>query len=155
MGFLKKGKKTAVSVQTQGDLAPVLPVAAGERGLYRALREQVPIIDAAIFKLVRLVGGFQALCPDRRAEAALARFLQTVPVNGMNQGVDSFISTYFEQLLTYGNAVGEIVVADGAVRAARGTPRRSRISRSGSSRRSNRACSWCAARARSRAGTRS
>ncbi len=117
MGFLKKGKKTAVSVQTQGDLAPVLPVAAGERGLYRALREQVPIIDAAIFKLVRLVGGFQALCPDRRAEAALARFLQTVPVNGMNQGVDSFISTYFEQLLTYGNAVGEIVVADGAVRA--------------------------------------
>ena len=117
MGFLKKGKKTAVSVQTQGDWAPVLPVAAGERGLYRALREQVPIIDAAIFKLVRLVGGFRALCPDRRAEAALARFLQTVPVNGMNRGADSFISTYFEQLLTYGNAVGEIVVADGEIRA--------------------------------------
>ena len=77
MGFLKKGKKTAVSVQTQGDLAPVLPVAAGERGLYRALREQVPIIDAAIFKLVRLVGGFQALCPDRRSRAFCRRCRST------------------------------------------------------------------------------
>lgn len=117
MGFLKKGKRAAVSVQTQGDYAPVLPTAAGERGLYRALREQVPIIDAAIFKLVRLVGGFQALCPEKKTEAALARFLQTVPVNGTNCGVDSFIASYFEQLLTYGNAVGEIVVADGEIRA--------------------------------------
>lgn len=104
-------------MQTQGDYAPVLPTAAGERGLYRALREQVPIIDAAIFKLVRLVGGFQALCPEKKTEAALARFLQTVPVNGTNCGVDSFIASYFEQLLTYGNAVGEIVVADGEIRA--------------------------------------
>ena len=104
-------------MQTQGDYAPVLPTAAGERGLYRALREQVPIIDAAIFKLVRLVGGFQALCPEKKTEAALARFLQAVPVNGTNCGVDSFIASYFEQLLTYGNAVGEIVVADGEIRA--------------------------------------
>ena len=115
MGFIKKAKKTAVSVQTQGDCAPMLPLAAGERGLYRALREQVPIIDAAIFKLVRLVGGFQAICPDKRVQSALDRFLQSVPVNGMNCGVDSFLSTYFEQLLTFGNAVGEIVVANGEI----------------------------------------
>ena len=51
MGFLKKEKRTAVSVQTQGGYPPVLPVTAGERALYRALREQVPIIDAAIYKL--------------------------------------------------------------------------------------------------------
>lgn len=44
MGFLKKEKRTAVSVQTQGGYPPVLPVTAGERALYRALREQVPII---------------------------------------------------------------------------------------------------------------
>ena len=81
MGFLKKGKKTAVSVQTQGDLAPVLPVAAGERGLYRALREQVPIIDAAIFKLVRLVGGFRRSArtgaPRRRSRAFCRRCRST------------------------------------------------------------------------------
>ena len=100
MGFLKKGKKTAISVQTQGDLAPVLPVAAGERGLYRALREQVPIIDAAIYKLVRLVGGFEVYCPEKRVENALRGFLKTVPVNGCNMGIDNFLSVYFEQLLT-------------------------------------------------------
>ena len=44
MGFLKKEKRTAVSVQTQGGYPPVLPVTAGERALYRALREQVPEI---------------------------------------------------------------------------------------------------------------
>ena len=44
MGFLKKENRTAVSVQTQGGYPPVLPVTAGERALYRALREQVPIV---------------------------------------------------------------------------------------------------------------
>ena len=104
-------------MQTEGALPPLLPGTAGERGLYRALREQVPIIDAAIYKLVRLVGGFQVICPDQRAEAALREFLRTVPVNGMSGGVESFLSTYFEQLLTYGNAVGEIVAGNGQVMA--------------------------------------
>ena len=117
MGFLKKERKTAAAVQTKGFIQPVLPLAAGERGLYRSLREQVPLIDAAIYKLVRLVGGFQVACPDKNAEEALADFLRRVPVNGVNQGVESFIAAYFEQLLTYGNAVGEIVAADGEIMA--------------------------------------
>ena len=117
MGFLKKERKTAAAVQTQGVWQPVLPMTAGERGLYRALREQVPIIDAAIYKLVRLVGGFRVVCSDGRAQRALADFLRTVPVNGVNRGVESFMAAYFEQLLTYGNAVGEIVAADGEILA--------------------------------------
>ena len=117
MGFLKKEKRTAVSVQTQGGSPPVLPVTAGERALYRALREQVPIIDAAIYKLVRLIGGFEVYCPEKHTENALRGFLKTVPVNGCNMGIDNFLSVYFEQLLTYGNAVGEIVLANGEIRA--------------------------------------
>ena len=117
MGFLKKEKRTAVSVQTQGGYPPVLPVTAGERALYRALREQVPIIDAAIYKLVRLIGGFEVYCPEKHTENALRGFLKTVPVNGCNMGIDSFLSVYFEQLLTYGNAIGEIVLANGEIRA--------------------------------------
>ena len=117
MGFLKKEKRTAVSVQTQGGYPPVLPVTAGERALYRALREQVPIIDAAIYKLVRLIGGFEVYCPEKHTENALRGFLKTVPVNGCNMGIDNFLSVYFEQLLTYGNAVGEIVLANGEIRA--------------------------------------
>ena len=114
MGFLKKEKKTAAAVQTGGMQSAVLP-AAGERCLYRALREHVPIIDAALCKLVRLIGGFRVECPEAAAEKALRDFLETVPVNGMNCGVENFISTYFEQLLTYGDAVGEIVAADGGI----------------------------------------
>ena len=117
MGFLKKEKRTAVSVQTQGGYPPVLPVTAGERALYRALREQVPIIDAAIYKLVRLIGGFEVYCPEKHTENALRGFLKTVPVNGCNMGIDNFLSVYFEQLLTYGNAIGEIVLANGEIRA--------------------------------------
>lgn len=117
MGFLKKAKKTAAAVQTQGAVTQLLPTAAGERGLYRALREQVPIIDAAIYKLVRLVGGFEVHCAEQGAEAALKEFLKSVPVNGCNLGIDSFLSVYFEQLLTYGNAVGEIVTSGGRVKA--------------------------------------
>ena len=117
MGFLKREKRTAVSVQTQGGYPPVLPVTAGERALYRALREQVPIIDAAIYKLVRLIGGFEVYCPEKHTESALRGFLKTVPVNGCNMGIDNFLSVYFEQLLTYGNAIGEIVLANGEIRA--------------------------------------
>ena len=95
----------------------MLPVTAGERALYRALREQVPIIDAAIYKLVRLIGGFEVYCPEKHTENALRGFLKTVPVNGCNMGIDNFLSVYFEQLLTYGNAIGEIVLANGEIRA--------------------------------------
>ena len=82
-----------------------------------ALREQVPIIDAAIYKLVRLIGGFEVYCPEKHTENALRGFLKTVPVNGCNMGIDNFLSVYFEQLLTYGNAIGEIVLANGEIRA--------------------------------------
>ena len=41
-----------------------LPAGPNERALYRALRESVPIIDAAIYKLRRLIGEFSVACPD-------------------------------------------------------------------------------------------
>lgn len=104
-------------MQTGGILQPVLPRGAGERGLYRALRENVPLIDAAITKLQRLVGGFSVACPTREAQRGLMDFLRHVQVGGMNSGVESFLAAYFEQLLTYGSAVGEIVVAGGEIRA--------------------------------------
>ncbi len=75
------------------------------------------MIDAAIFKIVRLTGGFTVECRDAKAQAALDLFLQNVPVGGNQQGIDAFIATYFEQLLTCGTAVGEIVT-DGQGRIA-------------------------------------
>ncbi|MEG1179145.1 MAG: serine/threonine protein phosphatase, partial [Oscillospiraceae bacterium] len=85
--------------------------------LYSALREAVPIIDAAVFKIVRLVGGFEVKCESKASQRAIDEFFKTVSVNGTTVGVDAFISSYFEQLLTFGTAVGEIVTSQGRVSA--------------------------------------
>ncbi len=103
--------KPAVSVQTRREEKYRLPVYSGERELYKALRETVPIIDASIYKLRRLLGGFTVSCDDENAEKELAGFLENVKVNASSNGIDAFIGVYFEELLTYGNAVGEIVMS--------------------------------------------
>ena len=82
---------------------------AAERQLYTALRGAVPIIDSAIHKLLRIIGNFTVECEDKQAEKELHFFLNHVKVNTYQQGIYSFISCYFDQLLTYGTAVAEIV----------------------------------------------
>lgn len=86
------------------------PVNSGDINLYSALREAVPIIDAAIMKIVRLLGSFEVRCDNEKTQKELNRFLSTVKVGASKRGIDSFISTFFEQMLTYGTGVGEIVV---------------------------------------------
>lgn len=83
--------------------------AASDLRLYDTLRESVPIIDASIAKIIRLVGGFEIHCSDPSASAALDRFVRRVPVGGGSVGLESFLQTYLSDLLTYGGAVGEIV----------------------------------------------
>ena len=121
LGFRKKEQAAAVSVQTRPEesfrLGRAAPPGPGERALYRALREKVPIIDASINKLRRLLGSFVVECPDEAAQRGLRRFLEDVPVGAAGQGIDSFLGVYFEELLTYGNAVGEMVVSGGQVAA--------------------------------------
>ena len=100
-------------LQQSALLCAASPTRSGSLELYRLLRKRVPIIDAAIMKTVRLLGTFDVRCDDERAQTALRRFLKTVPVGSLRCGIDAFLSTYFEQLLTYGTAVGEMVVTDG------------------------------------------
>ena len=98
------------------------PLSRAELRLYETLREAVPIIDAAICKTVRLVGGFQIQCPNPQAQQQLGGFLTHVPVNACGQGVECFLNSYLEQLLTYGTAVGEMVVGNGAFQALYNAP---------------------------------
>ena len=112
----KAAAKTAVAVaQTNmqssrfGILDGYVPLSTPQSKLYYALREAVPVIDAAVFKIVRLASGFKVACADQKAQAALDEFLQSVPVGGNQRGLDAFVSSYFEQLLTCGTALGEIV----------------------------------------------
>ncbi len=105
--------QTAAREQPLPELARIIPLCAGERRLYAALREAVPVIDAALDKIVRLTGGFLVTCPEKDAQEELMRFLETVPVGGGQTGAQSFLDGYLSQLLTYGNAVGEMVVRGG------------------------------------------
>lgn len=91
--------------------------------LYRELREKVPVIDAAIMKLVRLLGEFKIVCADEQAQKAMDEFVSGVPVGGVSTGLYTFICTYFDQLLTCGKAVGEIAVyEDGGIAALYNAP---------------------------------
>lgn len=117
--FGKRKKESVPVVQTASSVGghhPFVsirnyrPLSSSEKELYRSLRESVPIIDAAIYKIVRLVGGFSIKCRDRSAQQAMNGFLRDIQVNGISVGMESFIAQYLEQLLTYGTAVGEMVL---------------------------------------------
>lgn len=119
----KKPALTAKAVQTARrdmpftDLKNYVPLAAGQRRLYDTLREAVPLIDAAINKILRLIGEFTIKTPDKAAQDSINYFFQNVRVNAAQSGIQSFIDSYLSQLLTYGNAVGEMVVKDGTIAA--------------------------------------
>lgn len=96
-----------------GALKGFVPLGGGEERIYRELREAVPVMDAAVGKLVRLSGGFGVKCRNALAQKKLENFLQTVPCGHGQVGIDSFLTGYMDSLLTYGRAVGEMIVAGG------------------------------------------
>ncbi|MBR5792546.1 MAG: serine/threonine protein phosphatase, partial [Ruminiclostridium sp.] len=86
-----------------------IPLHQPEFSLYRSIREAIPVVDAAILKLVRLTGGVSVSCQDKGAEGALNEFLRTVPAGWNQRGIQAFLDCYLDCLLTCGRAVGEIV----------------------------------------------
>lgn len=111
-----KKKEPAAQVQLRpaqghpfGMLEGYVPLKNGEIGLYRAIREAVPIVDAAIGKLIRLCGGVRVVCGDTRAQEELERFLRTVPTGRGQRGVQSFLDQYLDAMLVCGRAIGEVV----------------------------------------------
>lgn len=111
------GQLRAGQTHPFGALKGFVPLGGGEERIYRELREAVPVMDAAVGKLVRLSGGFQVKCRNAQAQRRLEQFLQTVPCGRGQIGADSFLSGYVDSLLTYGRAVGEMVVSGGKLQA--------------------------------------
>ena len=116
----KRGEVPTAVVQLRGGkthpfgmLREYVPLRNGEVQLYRSVREAVPVVDAAIYKLVRMTGGVTVACGDRTAEKALREFLRTVPIGRGQFGINAFLECYLDSLLTCGRAVGEIVPAVG------------------------------------------
>ena len=102
-----------------GALDRYIPLKGGEEQLYRAIREGVPIIDAAIWKLVRLCGGMVVRCADPGAQQGLEEFLHTVNTGWGQRGIESFLDRYLDDLFTCGRGLGEMVLtADGGDIAA-------------------------------------
>ena len=123
MKWKRKEKPMAAVCQLRsGDVHPFgmlrgfTPLGTGEEQVYRQLREAVPVLDAAVGKLVRLTGGFSVKCVNLAAERKLKEFLQYVPCGRGQYGVENFLAGYLDSLLTYGRAVGEMVVAGGKLR---------------------------------------
>ena len=119
----ENGGVAAICQLRNGDVHPFgamrsfTPLGGGEERVYREMREAIPVLDAAVAKMVRLCGGFQVKCRDHEAQQKLNRFLLTVPCGRGQLGIDSFLAGYLDSLLTYGRAVGEMVVAGGKLRA--------------------------------------
>lgn len=117
--FRKKERIAAVknapellSAQRASDGSFSLPPAMEpfEKELYDRLRFAVPVIDAALMKIVRLTGGFRVICSDERLQEELDIFLENVPVGLTGVSLSTFIDNYLDSLLTYGCAVGELVL---------------------------------------------
>ncbi|MDD6728271.1 MAG: serine/threonine protein phosphatase [Eubacteriales bacterium] len=121
MGLFEKRKKkapstSAAAVQTAVNsshpyrsLASYQPLSA-ETAVYAKLREAVPILDAALNKIVRLTDGFSFETGNDSLNAEMNTYFENINVGGNQKGLSSFISNYLNQLLTFGTAVGEMVV---------------------------------------------
>ena len=111
--FKKRGKPELPEVQTAArgiGFRQDYPVTSCGYELFERVRRTVPLVDAAISKLVRLIGSFSVECGEAAYQESLDRFLREVPVGLTGQSVYSFIDSYLDSLLVYGNAVGEIVL---------------------------------------------
>ncbi len=93
-----------------GMLDCYVPLQKAEYSLYRGIREAVPAVDAAILKIIRLVGGFSVDCRDQAAQRELSEFLRKVPTGWGQRGIQSFLDSYLDSMLTCGQGVGELVL---------------------------------------------
>ena len=116
MKLFSKQKSRATTVQLRsgekhpfGLLDSYVPLGSGETRLYRTIREAVPVVDAAIMKIIRLTGGFEARCGDKKAEKELNDFIRNVDTGRGQRGLQSFLASYLDSMITCGSAVGEIV----------------------------------------------
>ena len=62
------------------------PLVGREVAVYRSIREAIPIVDAAIWKLVRLCGGVQPVARDPAAQRELERFWNSVDTGWGQRG---------------------------------------------------------------------
>lgn len=117
-GKKRRGREVKAYVQTvpksrQGESPRTLARAEyqsrAERELYRSMREAVPVIDAAIEKIIRLLGSFTVVTESRESRKIAESFVRDVRSNGTARGLNHFVYSFLDNLLCYGEAVGEMI----------------------------------------------
>ena len=119
MAFFKRKEEGVAAASTQlrsrdalpwGGLMDMVPLGGGEARLYQAIRQGVPAVDAALCKIIRLAGGVTVDCETQSVQRQMDRFLKTVPAGRGQVGINAFLDMYLDSMLTFGQAVGEMVV---------------------------------------------
>ncbi len=105
-GVVSGGRFTEKGV----NLLALQPSGANERQLYDNLRCSVPIVDAAIQKIIRLTGGYRVICTDERFQAEMDRFVEEIPVGTGGVSLYAFTDMFLDSLLTYGSAAAEMLI---------------------------------------------
>ena len=107
MKLFSKQKSRVPTVQIRsgekhpfGLLDSYVPLGSGETRLYRTIREAVPVVDAAVMKIIRLTGGFEARCGDKKAERELNDFIRNVDAGRGQRGLQSFLASYLDSMIT-------------------------------------------------------
>lgn len=89
----------------------------GKSRVYAQVRQAVPIIDAAVNKIIRLTDGFRFETGDEMLDIRMNDYFNNINVGGNQRGISAFISNYLSQLLTFGTAVGEVVLSNNGIYA--------------------------------------
>ena len=99
---MKRKKKAGGAVTSQlrcGDTHPFgamrgfVPLGGGEERVYREMREAIPVLDAAVGKMVRLCGGFEVKCRSPEAQERLNDFLANMPCGRGQMGIGGEAAT--------------------------------------------------------------
>ena len=98
-------------------LDSMVSLGGADTALYRGIRQNIPILDAAVDALIRLVGTAEIQCSSKGAQEEMDRFLQHVNVGRGQYGIDRFLWGYLSSLLTYGRSIGEIVTTSSGISA--------------------------------------
>ena len=88
--FKKREKPAFPAVQTAvrgAESRQAYPVALYSSELFERVRRAVPQVDAAISKLVRLIGSFSVECADPAFQESLDRFLREVHLSARKDGL--------------------------------------------------------------------
>ncbi len=85
-----------------------------EEGLYSGLRKVLPVLDAGINKIVRLVCDFKLVC-DESGQEIFDEACKNIPVGISGESINCFADMFLNELLTSGKAVGQMIFEGGSL----------------------------------------